>query len=186
MKRALFSLFSLFFALTLCAENHLDFLGIPIDGKPRKFISQLKKQGFELDKTYNQFDNLQRLYGAVDDKLCQVHVLSLNREVCKVTLAYVPSSSWENTYRFYKSLQMSYTVKYGTPDDYEIRDTKTSPTFDSIFQNIKDEEAYYRCYYKTEQGMVGLSIKSDDGATGYVEVRYEDRVNFYQQERRIM
>lgn len=183
MKRIISLLFSLFVVITLSAQIHMEFMGLPIDGKSKKFISQLEEKGFEHDKSFNLFDNLQRLYGSIGGNLCKLHVLSINEKVSKVTVSYLPSSSWQNTYAFYKTLQAKYTLKYGEPESYEVGPNVTTQNFDDVFQNLKEKDTSYSSFYSTDLGMIGVRIKSDDGKTGYVEVAYEDKVNFYEQER---
>ena len=87
MKRIFSVLFSLVFVLTLSAQRHMEFMGLPIDGKAKNFISELEKKGFEHDKTFNYFENLQRLYGTFGGNLCKLHVLTINKDVSKVTVA---------------------------------------------------------------------------------------------------
>ena len=183
MKRIYSILFMLSFVFTMSAQGHLEFMGIPIDGKPKKFISQLEKKGFEHDKTFHYFDNLQRLYGTFGGNLCKLHVLSINREVSKVTVAYLPSTSWTKVYAFYKTLQAEYTLKYVQPESYEVGPNAKSQKFDDVFLNLKNEETAYSSFYQTDRGMIGVRIKSDDGKSGFVEVVYEDKLNFYEQMR---
>ena len=183
MKRIITLFFSLLLVFALSAQTHMEFMGLPIDGKPKKFIAQLKKKGFEHDKEFHLFDNLQRLYGSIGGHLCKLHVLSVNKKVSKVTVSYLPSGSWQNTYAFYKTLQAKYTLKYGEPDSYEVGPNVTNRTYDDIFQNLKTKATSYSSFYRTDLGMIGVRIKSDDGKTGYVEIGYEDQVNFYEQER---
>ena len=183
MKRIFSILFSLLFVLTMSAQAHMEFMGIPINGSAKKFIDELEKKGFEHDKTFHYFENLQRLYGTFGGNLCKLHVLTINKDVSKVTVAYLPSKSWHKVYSFYKTIQAEYTLKYVEPEAYEVGPNAKSQNFDDVFQNLKNEDSAYSSFYQTDRGMIGVRIKSDDGKSGYVEVVYEDKLNFYEQMR---
>lgn len=100
--------------LSLIAQEHLSFKGVPIEGSMTEFCQKLKAKGlklFDSSKSLSTFDGeftgrSATIYAAANDDGKNVH---------SVMVAFEPSDEWNtlvNTYDYYKNL---YTKKYGEP-----------------------------------------------------------------------
>lgn len=114
MKKILTVSAALFIALSSIAQEHLSFMGIPIEGSMKSFCEQLADKGFE---NIGNEGSVAMFTGVFTGREAYVGVDSddTGNNVYSVAVAFEPSHEWRvlvDTYNYYKDL---YTRKYGEP-----------------------------------------------------------------------
>ena len=103
MKKIIFTLITLCFALNSFAQEHLKFKGIPIEGSITSFCEKLKSKGLEQVETDN---NATFFVGDFTGRNATIGVAATDdgKNVYSVAVCFDPSKEWNtlvNTYDYY-------------------------------------------------------------------------------------
>lgn len=173
MKRILHILLLLAVSMSVRAQDpqdvkHLEFDGVPINGRVADFVYKL------VDKGYKQVKGETYLTGKVLGQKAQI-VPASTPDGTKMYLVLVnlqTKKSWENVKTCYDSMKMQLMVRYGDPILYKEE-------FDSVLAERDPIQAlqYGNCtfisHYKAEGGEIILSISKD----AVVQMYFVDTAN---------
>lgn len=162
MKRLFILLVAVLIAANICAEEHMKFKGVEIDGTPQEFVQKLKARGFTYIGKESGSDML--LGDFAGFKECVVGVASFSNKVAKVVVI-IPddSNSWNLLYGKYSSLKEMLTQKYGEPsfDKEEWQGYGGKPKNDSsCMHELRMNRANIGCNFATPYGDIELVIMS--------------------------
>ena len=166
-------------------QQHMKFMGIPINGTLTSFTKELKKKGF---KHIEAFDREQIKFfvgnfaGYTD---CLVYAIAASPEgsrVVGVVVTFAPDEQWSGLASQYETLKRRLTSKYGEPATCVERfQTYVQPHDDFMrMQYLKSDKCEYECVFETEEGMIALEISHRDwdfGDFNNVTLTYIDRTN---------
>lgn len=172
MKRILLTLCAVILAVTLQAQEHMTFKGVPMGSNISSFVSQLKSKGFT--QVYAN-DNGVILNGDFAGKSdCQVVILHTKKDklVWKVAVSFPQISSWYSLKSEYKSFRDSYTEKYGKPKSYEYFKSPYEEGDGYEMTAVSVGKCTYVSYYNIPEGYISVEIKDDK----CVQVAYEDAI----------
>ncbi len=100
--------------LALSAQDHLDFLGIPLDGPLKTFVKPLRKAGFKYkDKSRDDHWFTGKYYG--DPAELFVATTAASGTVYLVMVNYPPKTDWPSLRNQYEYIRMRLTALYGEP-----------------------------------------------------------------------
>lgn len=115
MKKIFFILIGFIVALSSFAQDsqHLEFKGIPLDGKLSDFVSKLSKEGFTF-KEYAR-DYVAVLEGNFAGNYATIYILATpkSKTVWKATVNYNEKESWSSLKSDYSDMKELFTKKYG-------------------------------------------------------------------------
>ena len=183
MKRifiALLFVFSCIGAMAQNANEHLKFMGIPINGTLESFTQKLVDKGL---KREHAWDNALLLKGTFAGKsgsgVCVMRVPSRNI-VYKVVVCLPSKDTWEWLENDYKEFKEMLTTKYGEP--YKCSESFKEGTYvgsDYLkISALKGGECEYYSAWGSTEGMILLEIFNADGSSdSCVRLTYIDLIN---------
>lgn len=183
MKRifiALLFVFSCIGAMAQNANEHLKFMGIPINGTLESFTQKLVAKGL---KREHAWDNALLLKGTFAGKsgsgVCVMRVPSRN-VVYKVVVCLPSKDTWEWLENDYKEFKEMLTTKYGEP--YKCSESFKEGTYvgsDYLkISALKGGECEYYSAWGSTEGMILLEIFNADGSSdSCVRLTYIDLIN---------
>ena len=183
MKRifiALLFVFSCIGAMAQNANEHLKFMGIPINGTLESFTQNLVAKGL---KREHAWDNALLLKGTFAGKsgsgVCVMRVPSRNI-VYKVVVCLPSKDTWEWLENDYKEFKEMLTTKYGEP--YKCSESFKEGTYvgsDYLkISALKGGECEYYSAWGSTEGMILLEIFNADGSSdSCVRLTYIDLIN---------
>ena len=183
MKRILIALLFIFSCIGAMAQNandHLKFMGIPINGTLESFTQKLVAKGL---KREHAWDNALLLKGTFAGKsgsgVCVMRVPSRNI-VYKVVVCLPSKDTWEWLENDYKEFKEMLTTKYGEP--YKCSESFKEGTYvgsDYLkISALKGGECEYYSAWGSTEGMILLEIFNADGSSDCcVRLTYIDLIN---------
>lgn len=157
MKKVI-TLVLLAITMSAFAEDHLKFMGIPIDGPLQNFCQALEKKNFKLEKAHA---DRARYEGSFTGKTVCVIVEATPKThtVCDVLVAYKDNRTWEEMEDLYSGLKEQLTAKYDEPVEWhQLGDAPKNASFMDIQRKLADAELTRRAIFRTETGTIDLGI----------------------------
>jgi len=178
MKKFLFALILIALPLVGNAQEHMKFMGIPIDGTPAQFGQKLVTQKGMTKINDNAYTG--RFFG-VDN--CLISISSVNNYIRIVGVYSPEAKDWREISSRYEQLKSSLTSKYGEPDIVEEKfDRDYIDDDNSRFYELKNDRCHYNTAWSTPQGEVQLKMLNvkDEYSLGtqYVVLLYIDYDNY--------
>ncbi len=176
MKKLFFMLIALLYinaAKAQESDEHLMFMGIPIDGEVVEFVSKLQQKGLNLINTDKEIATLN---GNFAGENCEIYVIysPTSSVVSLVTVFFPKNNSWSSIKSDFNQLKDDYTHKYGQPKnnyDFFIKPYYEGDGYE--MQAIRNDKCRYVTVWNLEHGNIWLEI----GDTEQVIVRYYDKTN---------
>lgn len=162
------------------ANDHLKFMGIPINGTLESFTQKLVAKGL---KREHAWDNALLLKGTFAGKsgsgVCVMRVPSRNI-VYKVVVCLPSKDTWEWLENDYKEFKEMLTTKYGEP--YKCSESFKEGTYvgsDYLkISALKGGECEYYSAWGSTEGMILLEIFNADGSSDCcVRLTYIDLIS---------
>lgn len=177
MRNLLVFLTLIFASISIKAQEHLSFKGIPIEGSMTDFCQKLKAKGFI---PINQENNLSIFSGDFTGRKAMIGVAASadGKNVHGVVVLFDSCSEWKtlvNTYNHYKEL---YSQKYGSPTLSKEDNPSRSDTNISLMYELNQGTVVYGSIWEVTGGEIELSIdKSSEHLEGSVKILYRDAQN---------
>lgn len=177
MRKLVITFTMLFAVISLMAQEHLSFKGIPIEGSMTAFCQKLKAKGFTSIGSEN---NSTLFTGDFTGRNATVGVTATDdgKDVFAVVVLFDPSGEWNaliNTYDYYKDL---YTRKYGKPSISKEKNPALSDSNTALMAEVHQGTVVYGSAWEVTGGDIQLSIEKSSGVyKGMVMIRYRDSQN---------
>ena len=174
MKKIIFTLTLLLVTISVVAQEHLSFKGIPIEGSMTEFCQKLKAKGFT---SIGRENNLTLFSGDFTGRNATVGVTATDdgKNVFAVIVLFDSSGEWNtlvNTYDYYKDL---YTRKYGKPTVSKENNPAHSDSNTALMAEVHQGTVVYGSAWEVTGGDIQLSIEKSSGFyEGMVMIRYRD------------
>lgn len=167
-------------ALSAMAEEHMTFMGIPIDGQLGMFCQALEKENFRLDTISS---HSARYVGLVMTRPAYVvmETTPKTHTVYDVLVAYPNIKKWTWMEALYTDIKARLTCRYGEP--VEVKEIGEAPAYDILIQDkLEDASLIRRTRFETEVGYIDLGIDnlrlfSGSSGSPYTYVIYIDKAN---------
>jgi len=175
MKRISLLLLSLFISLTLYAQDHLTFKGIPIDGPLSAFVEQMKAAGFTLTLSTTNGVAMEGTFAGFDDCTVLIVCTANSKTVWKVAVKLPVQNSWSSARYRYADFKDRFTDKYGKPSDcFEFFMSPYEEGDGYELQAIGLEKGHYSTYWQLPGGIIAVEISASNNTKGWVQFTYED------------
>lgn len=176
MRKFLVPLTLLFSVISIIAQEHLSFKGIPIEGNMTEFCQKLKTKGFT---QIGRDNNVTLFTGDFTGRKSTVGVEATGdgKSVHSVVVLFDESSEWNtlvNTYDHYKVL---YIRKYGEPSACQEQNPSHRNSNTSLMYELGQGTVTYASEWTVSGGTIELSIEKADYFEGIVVIRYLDAQN---------
>lgn len=166
------------------SSDHLEFMGVAIDGNLSDFRARLIGKGFSLKKGLLLKDDSETLlWGRFANEDCIVQILTNDntQEVYGVEVLFSQRyDSWNHLLNAYTSWKKIYTEKYGSP----VKDRHTFSGYANYLNSdtskmaaVDNGECHYDATFKPNKGTVMLAIVKSGFYEGRIAVLYKDRLN---------
>lgn len=144
-------------------EQHLEFMGIPIDGTLNAFAQKLQAKGMRIITSTDSGIALSGDFAGYRD--CSIIVLSYPlasiQTVWRVTVILPSYDSWSSLSSCYFRLKDMLTQKYGTPYGVEEFQAYSQPTDDfTKMHYVKMDKCSYESIFEISEGYIGLKINA--------------------------
>lgn len=177
MKKFILIVLLSIFAITMNAQEHLSFKGIPIEGSITTFCQKLKAKG--LTQVHSE-DNIRLFVGDFTGRDATIGVVAdqTGKNVFSVVVILPKNDEWNtlvNTYDYYKEL---YTEKYGNPSFSKENNPSHNDSNFSLMHELYEGKVVYGSVFNAPGGTIEISIDKADGyLQGQVIIRYKDAQN---------
>lgn len=164
----------------LQSNTHLKFKGVPIDGTLAKFVTRMKRCGYEVSRMK---EGRAKLCGDFADmKDCEVYVETLtgNDLVSSIAVVFCSSDDWSTLYDNYAHVKVLLKEKYGKPTSC-VEKFKShygmypSDDLDRVI-SLRDGRCDYHSVHALDNGTIQLQIEHN-GSNCYVVLNYYDKEN---------
>nr|DAI83728.1 MAG TPA: hypothetical protein [Caudoviricetes sp.] len=176
MKKVLFLTICFLMAISSFAQEsqHLEFKGVPLDGKLSDFVSKLEKKSFVLKEYARDYVAVMKGNFAGDYVTIYVFATPKSKIVWKVAVNYNEKESWSSLKSDYTDMKELFTKKYGKPTEHYEFFSKPYYEGDGYeLQALRKEKCHYISFYKLPLGSVAVEISQ----FGHIQIGYEDGVN---------
>jgi len=181
MKKFLFALILIALPLVGNAQEHMKFMGIPIDGSASQFEQKLVTQKGMTKIREHMYNG--RYFG-IDD--CHICLAVINNIVRNIGVFFPVASDWRALSSRYEELKENLTAKYGNP--YKVVEYFDSSFADddySKFSEVKRDACHFCTSWSTSVGEVKLEIvnnKADYTSYPQIYLSYLDYENYFKAE----
>lgn len=185
MKRTLLVALLALFSLSLNAQDHLKFKGIPIDGSLNSFVSKLKAQGFSYKAEQDGMALLEGTFAGYTQ--CELVVVSTNDVVWKVVVMLPANDKWNDVKRNYDIFKKSFTEKYGvTPESEEHIDSYGGEGSGFESHAFDEDKAVWRSDFAVPGGTARVMIRYASYSRLQLWIEYYDDLNSTKRNRTII
>ena len=184
MKRILIALLLVFSFIGAMAQNtneHLKFMGIPINGTLESFTQKLVAKGLKREHAWENDVLLKGTFaGKSGSGVCVMRIPSRNI-VYKVVVCLPSKDTWEWLEDDYTEFKRMLTSKYGDPFKYsESFKEGTYVGSDHLkISALKGGKCDYYSLWGATEGVIALEIFNADASSNCcVRLSYFDRINY--------
>lgn len=188
MKKILVLLMFIFSSYDIFAQNHIEFMGIPLGQELRMFIFKLEQKGFKGDELLNTFGARMRkeskagdynwytmngMFMGVKNQSIGIHFTDNN--IVNIVAVSYHYKSWNSAYNQYSKIKSMLTQKYGKPNKSVETFPNPIPKDDrGKIKAIQTKKGKYASTYNVKSGNIEISILCIDDNEPYVDLRYKD------------
>ena len=183
MKRILIALLFIFSCIGAMAQNtneHLKFMGIPINGTLESFTQKIVAKGLKSIQAAEGVGLLNGTFAGKND--CNIFVATVpNRNiVSKVVVCLPPRETWAWLESDYNEFKQMLTSKYGEP--FQHSETFKAGSYTSSdalkMSSLRGGKCEYYTVWKLNEGVIGLEIISIESPSScFVRLNYYDAIN---------
>ncbi len=184
MKRILIALLFVFSCIGAMAQNaneHLKFMGIPINGTLESFTQKLVAKGMKRQQGWDNTGVFRGTFaGECDCKVFVNRILSRNI-VYRIVVCLPSRNMWEWLESDYKQFKQMLTSKYGEPKFCSESFKEGASTYDNSSKMIAtlSGKCNYLASWPIDGGVIDLEIFKPDGEFYCcVRLQYFDRINY--------
>lgn len=173
MKRITFILACLLCTLVMRGEDHLQFRSLPLDGKLKTAVKEVKSWGFIGLK----IKNMAFLMGTLDNQDVMITLIATpeSKTLFCVGIMYDNMNSWEEVMNQYQTITAALTAQYGEPSKV-VQEFEAPHSIDNAMEAFKEDKATYSTYYSAPGGEIAVDILYSEGKLSTM-VAYVDTQN---------
>ena len=174
MKKLFFAILLCVISISVSAQEHLTFKGVPIDGSLNSFVDKLKANGFEPTSVDSDDASMTGDFGG---NICKIAIFATktSKKVYTVAVQVKESNSWTTLKSTYDEYKSSLTTKYGKGKSMEYFLSPYEAGDGYEMSALRLGKCIYTSKFETPKGCVMLAIGHIDG--GKVLLYYVDKVN---------
>lgn len=158
MKKFLFTLALTLSVINIMAQEHLTFMGIPIEGSMSEFCEKIKEKGFTPIDIKNDLSVFTGRFTG-EDVMIFISAPNDGQNVSAIVVNYSESEVWNTlvtSYNYYKNL---YTRKYGEPDATKEYNPEYGGSNTALMYALRQEQVDYYSQWRITGGTIHLTIR---------------------------
>lgn len=173
MKRITFILACLLCTLVMRGEEHLKFRSVPLDGKLKTAVKEIKSWGFMGLK----IKNMAFLMGTLDGQEVMLTLIATpeTKTLFTVGIMYDNMNTWEEVIQQYQTITADLTAQYGEPSKI-VQEFEAPYSIENPMEAFKEDKATYSTYYAALGGEIAVDILYSEGKLSTM-VAYVDTQN---------
>lgn len=173
MKKMLFSLLVILMSVNAFSQEHLEFNGVPIDGKIETFVQKLESKGYKLVE-YMGSNAVMKGDFAGNSATLFILGSKKTKTVWKVAAQFADKDSWSDLKSQYKDYKKLYTQKYGEPSDHFEFFSKPYYEGDGYeLQALRKGKCNFISFYTLDAGTICVELSKSE----CLQLGYEDKIN---------
>ena len=184
MKRILIALLFVFSCIGAMAQNaneHLKFMGIPINGTLESFTQKLVAKGMKRQLGARNMGFVRGTFAGKDN--CNIYIERINSRnvVFRVVVCLPSKKMWEWLESDYTEFKAMLTSKYGEPKFCSESFKEGASTYDNSSKMLAtlSGKCNYFASWQVDGGVIDLEIFKPDGELDcFVRLQYFDRINY--------
>lgn len=177
MKKVVFIIIAIASLFSASAQNHLTFLGEPIDGTMKQFTQRISNKGLTLVQEVDGVNMFLGSYEGYDNCLVGAVPLDDKDLVYSVLVCVFNFEDWISLQKAYLDIKKKLTKEYGKPTEEE--ETFSIATHNDIekFQAVISGQCKYEASFETKLGDIEISIVYMPDLGPMVMIQYTDTGN---------
>ena len=174
MKRITTIFVCLLCTMMMLGEQHLMFRTLPLDGKLKTAVKEVKSWGFMGLK----IKNMAFLMGTLDGEEVMVTLLATpkTKTLFSASIMYENVENWEGLMRQYQAINAALTAQYGEPSKIVNEFESPYSINNNPIEAFKEDKATYSTFYTVTGGTVAVDILYSEGKLSTM-VAYIDEQN---------
>ena len=165
------------FSLSLFAQSHLEFRGVPINGHIDNFVAKMKTLGYVVE---DRDSDGATMTGKFTNRPVTLYVFCSpkSKTVYSVALSFQKQSSWTSLKSRYLEYKELYTSKYGVPQNEMGK--FTSPYYEGDgyeIQALKLGKCKYASLFEKSNGSIMITLSDDSCLLLYYYDKTNDALN---------
>lgn len=174
MKRITTIFVCLLCTMMMMGEQHLMFRTLPLDGKLKTAVKEVKSWGFMGLK----IKNMAFLMGTLDGEEVMVTLLATpkTKTLFSASIMYENVENWEGLMRQYQAINAALTAQYGEPSKIVNEFESPYSINNNPIEAFKEDKATYSTFYTVTGGTVAVDILYSEGKLSTM-VAYVDEQN---------
>ena len=191
MKKYSIMLAMFFISHMVFAQNHIEFMGIPLGQELHLFIFKLEQKGFRGDEWSNtMWNSLRKDKGQTEEYnwyIMKGKYLGVNNQdigihytddkIVNTICISFNYKSWNAAFNQYSKLKSMLTQKYGKPNKCIESFSNPKPKDDrGKTKALYSKKGKYSSIFKVKSGYIELSILCVSNNEPYVDLRYKDSI----------
>ena len=183
MKRILIALLFIFSCIGAMAQNaneHLKFMGIPINGTLESFTQKLVAKGMKRQLGRRNIGFVRGTFAGKDN--CKIYIQRINScdVVFRVVVCLPPRETWAWLESDYNEFKQMLTSKYGEP--FQHSETFKAGSYTSSdalkMSSLRGGKCQYYTGWKLNEGAIEVEMISIETPSGcFVRISYFDAIN---------
>lgn len=184
MKRILIALLFVFSCIGAMAQNaneHLKFMGIPINGTLESFTQKLVAKGMKRQQGWDNTGVFRGTFAGERDCEVYVNMIPSRNIVYRIVVCLPSKDTWDWLEKDYNRFKEMLTTKYGEP--YKCSESFKEGTYvgsDRLkISALKEGKCNYYSIWGSTEGVIALEIFNADGSSDCcVRLVYYDAINY--------
>ena len=177
MKKFVCMIFAVTLFCSAIAQEHLTFMGVPIDGTLQQFTQRITDKGYVF---IQEAGGVNLLFGSYDgyDK-CVIGVVPHEDKdlVYSVLVCIIGFDDWSALNKAYLDIKKKKTKEYGKPTDVSEAFLITTQSDADKYKAIASGQCKYSASFVTKLGDIDISIDNLEDLGPAVMIQYTDNVN---------
>lgn len=177
MKKIVCMIFAITMFFSAVAQEHLTFLGVPIDGTLQQFTNRITDKGCVFIQEAGGVNMFFGSYGGYDN--CVIGVVPLENKdlVYSVLVCIIGFDDWSTLNKAYSDIKNKLTKEYGKPKEEHNEFSTTVNSDPEKFKAVTAGQCNYTTSFVTKLGNVDLSFENIQDLGPSVVIQFTDNVN---------
>lgn len=160
----------------VCAQSHMSFMGMELNGLLTDFVTQMELKGFKVfDTDEHSVLMFGRHHGLT--AVAEVTAAPISETVYKVIIKYPTNAAlWSSLYMDYVAIRAEIEKTYGRPTEAVERFESPYSEDNKPFEALKEGKATYMAKYITDGGSVIVQLRYANHCRE-VQTIYWDHIN---------
>ena len=161
MKKLSIILFFIVLGMSsICAQEHMKFMGKSMDCTMKQMQTHLEDRGFKYHAELHDGVYLKGPFQGYDD--CIVGIYTRYGIISNCLVALPKTSNWSQIYTDYQKIVAKLTTKYGEPEIEEWFEDSDDLSEYGKMRQVRARQCHYEAYFFVDYGGIIVSIEPSE------------------------